>query len=92
MLSGLLIRSPYIDWILAGSKTWVGVKGPLTRRDLVANAPQTRLEENWNLETSALQEDVRLGSEARSETEGTCPIPPSIRMYRLGESGTGRPG
>jgi hypothetical protein len=22
MLSGLLIRSPYIDWILAGSKTW----------------------------------------------------------------------
>lgn len=22
MLSGLLIRSPFIDWILAGSKTW----------------------------------------------------------------------
>jgi hypothetical protein len=22
MLSGLLIRSPYIDWILAGTKTW----------------------------------------------------------------------
>jgi hypothetical protein len=22
MLSGLLIRSPYVDWILAGSKTW----------------------------------------------------------------------
>jgi len=22
MLSGLLIRSPYIDWILAGAKTW----------------------------------------------------------------------
>ena len=22
MLSGLLIRSPFIDWILSGSKTW----------------------------------------------------------------------
>jgi ASCH domain-containing protein len=67
MLSGLLIRSPYIDWILAGTKTWeirgsstakrgrialiqsgsgtvIGVAdlveavGPLTRRDLAANA------------------------------------------------------
>ncbi len=23
MLSGLLIRSPYIDWIRAGAKTWI---------------------------------------------------------------------
>jgi hypothetical protein len=67
MLSGLLIRSPYIDWILAGAKTWeirgsstakrgrialiqsgsgtvIGVAdlvdavGPLTRRDVAANA------------------------------------------------------
>jgi hypothetical protein len=67
MLSGLVIRSPYIDWILAGSKTWeirgsstakrgrialiksgtgtvigvadlVDVVGPLTLRELVANA------------------------------------------------------
>jgi hypothetical protein len=74
MLSGLLIRSPYVDWILAGSKTWeirgsstakrgrialiqsgtgtvigvadlVGVVGPLTLRELAANARKLGLKE-----------------------------------------------
>jgi hypothetical protein len=36
MLSGLLIRSPYIDWILAGAKTW-GIRGSSTsKRDRIA--------------------------------------------------------
>ena len=30
MLSGLLIRSPYVDWILAGSKTWE-IRGSSTK-------------------------------------------------------------
>jgi hypothetical protein len=79
MLSGLLIRSPYIDWILAGSKTWeirgssttkqgrialiqsgsgtvigvadlVGVEGPLTRRELAANARKLGLKKPGTLE------------------------------------------
>ncbi len=36
MLSGLLIRSLYIDWILAGSKTWE-IRGSSTaKRDRIA--------------------------------------------------------
>jgi hypothetical protein len=31
MLSGLLIRSPYIDWILDGSKSWE-IRGSATRK------------------------------------------------------------
>jgi hypothetical protein len=31
MLSGLLIRSPYVDWILAGSKTWE-IRGSFTAK------------------------------------------------------------
>jgi hypothetical protein len=31
MLSGLLIRSPYIDWILGGSKSWE-IRGRATRK------------------------------------------------------------
>jgi CBS domain-containing protein len=33
-----------------------------------------------------------VGSQERPETEDARPIPPSIRMYHLGESGTRRPG
>ena len=36
MLSGLLIRSPFIDWILAGAKTWE-IRGTSTaKRDRIA--------------------------------------------------------
>jgi hypothetical protein len=78
MLSGLLICSPYIDWILAGAKTWeirgssatkrdrialiqsgtgtvvgvadlVGVEGPLTRRELAANARKLGLTKTGTL-------------------------------------------
>jgi hypothetical protein len=36
MFSGLLIRSPYIDWILSGAKTWEIRGSSTTKRDLIA--------------------------------------------------------
>jgi len=36
MLSGLLIRSPYIDWILAGTKTWEIRGSSTSKRDRIA--------------------------------------------------------
>ena len=30
-MNGLIIRSPYVDWILAGTKTWSIRWSPLTK-------------------------------------------------------------
>jgi hypothetical protein len=84
MLSGLLIRSPHIDWILAGNKTWE-IRGSSTvkrgRVALIVTAAH-RIWKNPHSRSSSFRELRQLGRVLSKQVEANWSGTKASQHYR----------